>query len=89
MSPTAQVFTGFGPASPAGDSTVMMMVVERVLDRVLAADLWVVEFDALFEGAYIRDVVIFTDRDAAFRFGRGMLIPLPVDPDLSLDELPF
>lgn len=87
---TAQAFTGFDHATPAGDCSAMV-VVERVFDRWKMGDIWMVEFDAFDPrtGVCTRDMLAFSSYIGAFSFRAGCVVPRESDPDSINDELPF
>ncbi|EAB3491981.1 hypothetical protein JZT04_003506 [Salmonella enterica subsp. enterica serovar Montevideo] len=88
MSLTAREFIGFDPATTDGDVTAMM-VVERIHDRWQMGDIWLVEFDAFYDGVCVRDTAAFSTFSEALSFKRGSPVSLAIDPDCTDDELPF
>lgn len=85
---TAPEFIGFDPASPDGEITTIM-VVDRIHDRWRMGSIWLVEFDAFYDGVCFRDTAAFDTYAESLAFQRGSPVVLAVDPDTSNDELPF
>lgn len=85
---TAQEFIGFDPASPDGEITATM-VVDRIHDRWRMGSIWLVEFDAFFDGVCVRDTAAFASFTEALSFQRGSPVTLAVDPSYTDDDLPF
>lgn len=88
MSDFDREFIGFDPASPDGEITATM-VVERIHDRWQLGSIWLVEFDAFYDGVCIRDTAAFSTYTGALSFRRGSLVSLAVDPGYCSDDLPF
>lgn len=87
---TAQAFSGFDHAAPAGDFSALV-VVERVFDRWQMGNIWLVEFDAFdpCTGTRTRDTEAFSSYTEAFSFQPGSLVSPAADLDAFNDELPF